>query len=277
MGGLIFRRGFRLFFCPEEKGRFNRTKMTFYHFVNCMALACVPYHLVYKYTGLAEYGSFWKCVTAGLVYMVTQLVKMLFLATFFPITSIGGGDDDDIFREDPEQPMAFDFLTEFLKLTVDLGDLVGLYLVMQRVAGKGQVKILVAGVGWAFAEFLLTRVIFLWVGARGIEFDWKYIQKSLDSNVNLVHYLTLAALVWLWMRRDLVKSQSAGADANNVAPLLLVLIAVCSYKTLLLDTSTLVFELGSWASLGIKAVATLLLGSITMQIYAGITATTDQY
>ena len=27
-------------------------KMTFYHFVNCMALACVPFHLVYKYTGL---------------------------------------------------------------------------------------------------------------------------------------------------------------------------------------------------------------------------------
>ena len=27
-------------------------KMTFYHFVNCMALACVPFHLVYKYSGL---------------------------------------------------------------------------------------------------------------------------------------------------------------------------------------------------------------------------------
>ena len=58
----------------------------------------------------------------------------------------------------------FDFLTEFLKLTVDLADLVGLHMIMQRfVAGKGTVKILVAGVGWAFAEFLLTRVIFLWV------------------------------------------------------------------------------------------------------------------
>jgi len=255
-------------------------EMTFYHFVNCMALACVPYHLVYKYSGLAEYGSFWKCVTAGLVYMVTQLVKMLFLATFFPVASIGGGngDDDDLYKEDLEQPMAFDFLTEFFKLTVDLGDLVGLHLVMQRVAGKGQVKILVAGVGWAFAEFLLTRVIFLWVGARGIEFDWKYIQKSLDSNVNLVHYLTLAALVWLWMRRDMVRQQpQASGSVANIAPLLLVMIAVCSYKTLLLDTSTLVFELGSWASLGIKAFATLLLGSITMQIYAGITTTADKY
>ena len=37
---------------------------------------------------------------------------------------------------------------------------------------------MVAGLGWAFADFLLTRVLFLWVGARGVEFDWKYLQGS---------------------------------------------------------------------------------------------------
>jgi len=30
----------------------------------------------------------------------------------------------------------------------------------------------------------------LWVGARGIEFDWKYIQMSLDSNIALVEKKT---------------------------------------------------------------------------------------
>ena len=32
---------------------------------------------------------------------------------------------------------------EFLKLTVDLADLVGIYFVMQKVAGKGQVKVII--------------------------------------------------------------------------------------------------------------------------------------
>lgn len=32
----------------------------------------------------SEYGAFWKCIQAGGVYMFTQLVKMLILATFFP-------------------------------------------------------------------------------------------------------------------------------------------------------------------------------------------------
>jgi len=258
--------------------------MTFYHFVNCMALACVPFHLVYKYSGLAEYGAFWKCVTAGFMYVATQLAKMLFLATFFP----SGPDDDDLEAgaqgegaTSINEPPELDFLTEFLKLTVDLGDLVGLYLVMQRfVAGKGAVKILVAGVGWAFAEFLLTRVIFLWVGARGIEFDWKYIQKSLDTNVSLVHYLTLATLVWLYSRRDALVvpggSSAGGSGGGGIGPLLLVLMAVCSYKTLLLDTSAVVFEMGSWSSLGVKALSTGLLGTITLQIYSGVTTVYDK-
>ena len=32
----------------------------------------------------------------------------------------------------------------------------------------------------------IIRFLPLWVGARGIEFDWKYIQMSLDSNIALV-------------------------------------------------------------------------------------------
>ena len=40
--------------------------------------------------------------------------------------------------------------------------------------------------GWATAELVMTRLLPLWVGARGVEFDWKYIQMSFDANVSLV-------------------------------------------------------------------------------------------
>ena len=45
-----------------------------------------------------------------------------------------------------------------LQATVDMADLVGIYLVMSRVSGKGSVKVLIAGLGWAFAELVLTRL-----------------------------------------------------------------------------------------------------------------------
>ena len=48
------------------------------------------------------------------------------------------------------------------------------------------IKLLPFFKGWASAEFLTTKLIPLWVGAKGIEFDWKYTQMSLDSNISLV-------------------------------------------------------------------------------------------
>lgn len=72
------------------------------------------------------------------------------------------------------------------KYTVDFADLVGLHFIMTQIAGKGELKILVAGIGWATAELIMTKFFPLWVGARGMEFDWKYMQMSLDSNINLV-------------------------------------------------------------------------------------------
>lgn len=53
-------------------------------------------------------------------------------------------------------------LKEFLKCTVDLADLVGIHLVMSKIAGKGQLKFMVAGLGWATAELLMTRWITDW-------------------------------------------------------------------------------------------------------------------
>ena len=122
---------------------------------------------------------------------------------------------------------------------------------------------MVAGLSWSFAELILTRVLFLWVGARGTEFDWKYMQKSFDSNISLVHFLTLSCLVWLWMRRDITKS---------VMPVLAVLVLVCSYKALLLDALVPVFGFGAVPALAIKAAVTLVLGLVTMQVYAVVTA-----
>jgi len=46
--------------------------------------------LVYR----SEYSAFWKCVQAAAAYLVTQLCKMLFLATFFPASDIVVGQFD---------------------------------------------------------------------------------------------------------------------------------------------------------------------------------------
>ncbi|CAF3241384.1 unnamed protein product [Rotaria socialis] len=102
---------------------------------------------------LAEHNAFWKCVQSAAFYLFVQFIKMLTIATCFPPV---------------DESTSFVVKTEFLKNTVDLLDLV------------------VAALGWGSAELIVTKFLPLWVGARGIDFDWKYIQMSLDSNIALV-------------------------------------------------------------------------------------------
>lgn len=222
--------------------------MTLYHFGNCLALVYVPYYMTYKYSGLSEYGAFWKCIQAGGIYIFTQLVKMLALATFFP-TADSVGDE------------GFDLFGEFLKSSIDLADLVGILLVLNGIPGKGHAKVLTAGIGWAGAEVLLTRFLLLWVGARGAEFDWKYIQRSLESNINLVQHITTATLVWLWSRHDLKRS---------FVPIVICMLLLTVYRPLVLDCLTSLLLAGAWSTLVVKALTTLIMGVITLHIYAGL-------
>merc|ERR1719500_1305093 len=153
---------------------------------------------------------------------------MMFLATFFPMPDL----------EEEDTTANFDLVHDFFRATVDIADLVGIYLVMQRVSGKGSVKVLVAGLGWGFAELVLTRLVFLWVGARGVEFDWKYIQKSFDANISLLHFISLASLVWMWTKRN----TTHGPGLTGV---LSVVLGLACYKGLIVSGAATLLELGA--------------------------------
>lgn len=144
---------------------------------------------------------------------------------------------------------------------MDLADLVGLYVVLAGIPGKGHSKVLTAGIGWATAEVILSRALLLWFGARGAEFDWRYIQKCLESNVSLVQHITTVTLIWLWSRHDLNK---------HFKPMVTALVILCSYKPMLMELLIQVLGSGPWMALLLKAFVTLGLGAMTLQIYAGL-------
>jgi hypothetical protein len=39
-------------FSKNEFHKLEKSKMTFFHFINCLGLSCAPYFLTYKYAGL---------------------------------------------------------------------------------------------------------------------------------------------------------------------------------------------------------------------------------
>jgi len=221
--------------------------MTLFHFGNCLALAYFPYLIVYKTSKLSEYNSFWACVKSGGVYVLAQLCKMIVLATFFPTYDVPEGK--------------VDMHGELMKAAVELFDLVGLFIIISQQVGRGDLKILVAGVGWATAELIGMRLLPLWVGARGIEFSWKYIQLSFEANISLAHHVIMAALIWMWTRNNLEKS---------VIPLIVSCLLLCSSKQLLLELLGTMMSFTPFGLLGISVLITLVVGLITTQLYINL-------
>ncbi|KAL4394666.1 hypothetical protein AHAS_Ahas02G0174800 [Arachis hypogaea] len=43
---------------------------------------------------------------------------------------------------------------------------------------------------WTFIDFVLHRLVPLWVSTRELEFTWDYILQGLEANTNLVRYFS---------------------------------------------------------------------------------------
>ncbi|MFH4976542.1 hypothetical protein AB6A40_003251 [Gnathostoma spinigerum] len=235
--------------------------MTFFHFVNCIALAYAPYCIAYKYSGLAEYCAVWKCGQAVVVYFLTQLGKLLILATFFPTSDAEGFDYLNI--------VIVSVYEELMKSSADIFDVIGLHVVMTYLmAGKSEVRFLAAGLGWAFAHSVASRLVGFWVGARATAFHWKYIQMALDSNTDLIHYIAMATLVWLFSRNDL---------QPGVRRFVALLIAFCVFRVFINQAMMVVINLHSWSLFGVKTSMTAGLAGATLVSYSTLGDSTNSF
>ncbi|KAM7026289.1 BOS complex subunit TMEM147, partial [Acridotheres tristis] len=91
----------------------------------------------------------------------------------------------------------------------------------------------------------------LWVGARGVEFDWRHLQMGLDSNISLVRHVAAAALLWASGRHDL--------PSPLRLPLGGLLVAT-AYEGFLIGWAGQVLGLGPWGALGLRALGAAMLG-----------------
>jgi len=222
-------------------------KMTFLHFVNCVALTFVPYFIVYRSTKLAEFRAFSICVWGGIAYILTQLAKMVFMATFLPSTDA----------------TVFDILQEIIKAVMNVGDVIGIHLVLNSISGYygGDVRLLGVGLGWASAESVVMRLAPLWIGARNPEFDWSNIQTGIQANINLLLHISFVTAVWLWSRKKLDKKLT-----SFVVGIIIVSCVLPSFSNVLR------VQLDSWIVLVINATISVSLAILSKLLYTSFSA-----
>ncbi|KAM9258082.1 BOS complex subunit TMEM147, partial [Morus bassanus] len=91
----------------------------------------------------------------------------------------------------------------------------------------------------------------LWVGARGVEFDWRHLQMGLDSNISLVRHVAAAALLWASGRHDLPPRLRLPLGG---------LLAAAAYEGFLTGWAGQALGLGPWGALGLRALGAAALG-----------------
>jgi len=89
------------------------------------------------------------------------------------------------------------------------------------VSGKGEVRFLTTGLSWATSHSIATYLIPLFVGSRVAAFHWRYIQMALESNIDLIFYLSLAPLVWMFNRKDVPVAEKSAFG---------ILLSACVFK-----------------------------------------------
>ncbi|MCP9258710.1 Transmembrane protein [Dirofilaria immitis] len=186
---------------------------------------------------------------------LTQLCKMLVLATFFPASDANG----------------FDLVPELMKASADIFDVMGLHaVIVYLMAGKSEVRFLAVGLGWAFAhrDLCSQSSSRFWAGARAMAFHWKYIQMALNSNIDLIFYVAMAALVWLFTRNDL---------RLGMRRIVALLIALCVFREFVEQAAVVYLDLRSWTLLGAKAAFTTGLAAGTLVAYSSLGTHFTQY
>jgi len=222
--------------------------MTLYHFLNCVALTYLPCFIVYRSTKLSEFRAGEICMYAALGYVATQVAKMLTAATFLSSTDLN----------------EFSLPQEALKAIIGSGDLLGIYLLLNYVRGDGTIKWLAVGLAWASADSVLKRLAPLWIGARSLEFDWKYVSMSIEANFGLILHISLASLIWIWSR----KGAEGRLDSSKIRMIEFTL-AVHSTIIPILSSYTrmVLFPADAWIPLACTALFSIIQSAVAYHIH----------
>jgi len=229
--------------------------MTFWHFLNCSALTFGPSYIIYKNTKLSEFRAIGTCIYAGLAYVATQLLKLIIAATFLP------GSDST----------SFDLLHEIFKCILGVADVAGISFTLHSVQGSFDIKLLGIALGWGATETFLTKIAPLWIGARGLEFEWKYVQDSIDANVALLRCIGFVTAVMIYRRKILPNlSADMRAQAQQYHRMAIAVLAVYTVLPSILSYFRLAHSADEWYLLAVQFI-------VASVLYYVISKTSDSW
>jgi hypothetical protein len=113
--------------------------------------------------------------------VLSQLSKMLFLATFLPEAAEGSG-----------------VVSQVIRVVMAAADIGAFVIAFRYARGDPRGRVLGIALGWNFGEIVFRRVAFFWLGAWSAEFSWSFLCTALESNASLLLVFATVYFVDVW-------------------------------------------------------------------------------
>jgi Predicted membrane protein (DUF2053) len=139
------------------------------------------------------------CLFAGFGYAVAQFIQIFVMASFIP----------------PSETHGFDYTEEFGRILVKALDLFAFqYLLSNKtVRLYAAARALAIVVGWGLTEAVLSNLIPYWIGTRGMEFTWDFVEMAIRSNIHMFLLYGFVSMVQCTTSPNFAKNTTAWAFA----------------------------------------------------------------
>lgn len=158
--------------------------MTWSYFLVCAGLTHGPSFIFYRASKLYDNHARFM-LNMIIASVVSEILKMITIATFI--------------NENADQ---YDIITQILLSFIDIISVAVVFMLYTfgyLTARRGDVNQNVVGValGYIFVENIFKRSIPIWIGARNLSLDWKYLYMALESNISFFNYIIAALFCFL--------------------------------------------------------------------------------
>ncbi len=128
-------------------------------------------------------------------FVLSQLSKMLFLATFVPDAGVSAG-----------------LLYQVLRMVTAGVDVAAVSVAFRWARGDARGRVVGLALGWNVGEIVFRRLAFYWMGAWSTEFSWSYLVAALDSNASLLTAIAFVNFVDAWWSPKRLKDGSVSPN-----------------------------------------------------------------
>lgn len=134
-----------------------------------------------------------------------------------------------------------------------------MYLAIKKAGGNVEARLLGVGIGWTVAHSIIHYGPSLWLSARTLDFEYTNIQNSIEANIYMLFFISLAFSLYIFTSKKV--------ERNQINPLInFIFILSMTYNTIY-KYLKYGFNFDRWILLAIQLILSIIVSLITKNIY----------